>query len=144
VREYTERHYVPLAATYLRRSADGHATSESLLHWRSHLSDHWSKLRFGSVDVVTEEAEHRFQAQVYLDGMDPDAIQVELYADPLGDGEPVRHIMVLGEPLVGENAWRYSAAVPANRPASDFTPRIIPCHPEASVPLEAAQILWYG
>jgi starch phosphorylase len=144
VQEYTEKHYVPLAAAYLRRSADGHATAESLLHWRRQLSDHWSRLRFGTVQVVTEEVEHRFQVQVYLDGMGPDAIQVELYADALGDDDPGRHIMVLGEPLVGENAWRYSAVFPANRPASDFTPRIIPCHPEASVPLEAAQILWYG
>ena len=34
------------------------------------------------------------------------------------------------------------AEVPANRPASDYTPRVIPYHPKASVPLEAPQILW--
>jgi starch phosphorylase len=96
------------------------------------------------MQVETEEEEYRFQVQVYLDEMAPDAIQVELYADAFDAGEPVRHFMVRGEPLVGENAWHYSVAVPANRPASDFTPRVIPCHPEAIVPLEAAQILWYG
>jgi glycogen phosphorylase len=144
VREYTETHYVPMAAAYLRRSADGHATAESLLHWRRQLSDHWSRLRFGAVHVETEKEEHRFQVQVYLEEMDPDAIQVELYADALGAGEPVRYVMGRGEPLVGQNAFLYSAAVPANRPAKDFTPRVIPCHPEAIIPLEAAQILWYG
>ncbi len=144
VREYTEKHYVPLAAAYLRRSSDGHKTAEGLLHWRRQLSDHWSRLRFGAMHVETEEEEHRFQVEVYLEEMDPDAIQVELYADALGADEPVRHVMACGELLVGENALRYSAAVRANRPASDFTPRIIPRHPEAFIPLEAAQILWYG
>ncbi len=143
VREYTEKHYVPLAAAYLRRSSNSHRTAESLLHWRHQLSDRWSRLRFGAVQVATEGEEHRFQVQVYLEEMDPDAIQVELYADALGASEPVRHVMARGKPLVGEDALRYSAAVPANRPASDFTPRAIPCHPDAFIPLEAAQILWY-
>jgi starch phosphorylase len=36
----------------------------------------------------------------------------------------------------------YSAHVSATRPASDYTARIIPHHPNASVPLEAEQIIW--
>jgi starch phosphorylase len=143
VREYTEKHYVPLAAAYLRRSSNEKETAESLLNWQRKLTDHWSRLRFGVVHVVTEEEEHRFQVQVYLDELDPDAVQVELYAEALDTGDPVRHVMVRGEPLVGENAWRYSAAIRASRPAYDFTPRVIPRHPEAFVPLEAPEILWY-
>jgi Phage integrase, N-terminal SAM-like domain len=40
-------------------------------------------------------------------------------------------------------APRYLAAVRADRPADDFTSRVIPRHPEAFVPLESAQILWF-
>jgi starch phosphorylase len=143
VREYTDKHYVPLAAAYRRRSSDEHGTAESLLKWRRQISDHWSRIRFVSVQVETEGEEHHFQAQVYLDGLNPDAVQVELYAESLDGGDPVRHAMARGEPLAGENAWRYSAVVRADRPAADFTPRVIPCHPEAFVPLEATEILWY-
>jgi starch phosphorylase len=143
VREYTDKHYVPLAAAYRRRSSDEHGTAESLLNWRRQISDHWSRIRFGSVQVETEGEEHHFQAQVYLDGLNPDAVQVELYAESLNGGDPVRHAMVRGEPLAGENAWRYSATVRADRPAGDFTARLIPYHKEASVPLESAEILWY-
>jgi starch phosphorylase len=39
-------------------------------------------------------------------------------------------------------AMTYSAQMSAIRPASDYTARIIPHHPNASVPLEARQILW--
>jgi len=41
-----------------------------------------------------------------------------------------------------EGALLYTAEVPATRPASDYTPRIVPHHANASVPLEAEQILW--
>jgi hypothetical protein len=33
--------------------------------------------------------------------------------------------------------------VSADRPPADFTPRVIPFHPEAFVPLESKEILWY-
>jgi len=41
------------------------------------------------------------------------------------------------------NAYTFTASVPADRPATDFTPRLVPFHPAASIPLEANQILWY-
>ena len=144
VREYTQKHYVPLAAAYLRRSAEGPGIAEDLLNWRRQVADHWHRLRFGSVRVETEGADHHFVAQVHLEELKPDDIQVELYAEALDGGEPVRHVMAQQEALVGESGWRYTATVPADRPAGDFTPRIIPHHPEAFVPLEAAQILWYS
>jgi len=36
----------------------------------------------------------------------------------------------------------YSACAELGRNADDFTPRIVPNHSSASVPLEANQILW--
>jgi glycogen phosphorylase len=82
--------------------------------------------------------------QAYLDELDTDSVRVELYADALGGGEPVRQAMTRGEPLVGSmNAWGFTASVPADRPAQDFTPRLAPFHESASVPLEAQDILWY-
>lgn len=144
VREYTEKHYIPLAAAYLQRSSDGNRTAGDVLNWERKISQHWPKLRFGSMRVETDGPQHIFTIQVYLDELDRDAIQVELYAEPVDGGEPVRQVMLRGESLVGsENAYRYSAAVLASRPASDFTPRIIPHHPAAFVPLESSQILWY-
>jgi starch phosphorylase len=51
--------------------------------------------------------------------------------------------MTRGAQLIGAaNGYLYSAQVSALRPATDYTPRLIPYHPDAVVPLEAAQILW--
>ncbi|MGO9437929.1 MAG: alpha-glucan family phosphorylase [Terracidiphilus sp.] len=143
VLEYTEKYYLPLAAAYLRRADDGGKVAKNLLQWKRHIVDHWSRMRFGSVHIVTTSDQHHFDIQVYLDEMDPGAIQVELYADAANGDEPIRQVMVRGESLVGQNVWCYSASVPAARPAEDFTPRIVPYHPDAFVPLEAPDILWY-
>ncbi|HTU45437.1 MAG TPA: alpha-glucan family phosphorylase [Bryobacteraceae bacterium] len=144
VREYTEKHYVPLAAAYLGRTSDGNRTAENLLNWRQQILQHWPKLRFGPLSVTTNADQHRFDVQVYLGELAFDAIQVELYADPLDGRDPVREVMTRGESLIGsENAFHYQSGVPANRPANHFTPRIIPNHAAASVPLELSQILWY-
>jgi starch phosphorylase len=86
---------------------------------------------------------HNFRVQAYLDDIAPDAVEIELYADPLPGGAPARHKLTRGEPLVGAaKGWLYTAQVKTNRPAGDFTARIIPHHPAASIPLQAPQILW--
>ena len=142
VQEYTTKYYVPLATHYRRRSATECKVATSLLNWQQQLADHWSKVRFGTVHAETQEAQHNFDVQVYLDELSPDAVRVELYAEAIDGGEPAVYVMAREEQLVCESAWRYSATVPADRPAGDFTPRITAHHPEAFIPLEAVEILW--
>jgi starch phosphorylase len=88
------------------------------------------------VKVATRDREHFFEVQVFLNGIDPDSVRVEVYADPVDGGEPVRTAMTR------ERADQYSARVPAARPVSDYTPRVIPFKDGAFVPLEANRILW--
>ena len=115
-----------------------------LVRWRKAIEEHWPRLRFGSLDVSSEGGQHLFIAQVYLDDLDAEAVRVELFADTAGGGGPQIVEMKRGDPLVGTaNAHRYAAGVPADRPAGDFTPRIVPYHRLASVPLECTRILWY-
>ncbi len=85
-----------------------------------------------------------FQAQVFLDDLDPDAVSAELYAEGQNGSAAVRHPMKRGERLVGaDNGFMYTARVPATRPAADYTPRLVPQHSGAFVPLEAPFILWH-
>jgi len=143
VSEYTERYYIPAARSYGERAADNGAAGVKLTDWRHSLQSKWTNLRFGEARVETREQQHFFAIQVYLNGINSAAIQVEIYADRLNRGKPVRKKMTRGEKLVGaENGYVYTAEVPANRPATDYTARITPYYPGASVPLEANQILW--
>ena len=141
VREYTERYYLPAAAAYRRRAADGAAVARRLLAWQRHVAEHWQEARLGMVRVETREGEHHFTVAVELGGLDADSIRVELFANPI-DAEPPRQLMARGRRLAGSTAYEYSARVPASRPAGDFTPRVVPHQPEARVPLEAPYVLW--
>ncbi len=143
VREYTEAHYLPAASAYRERAARGGALGEQILEWRKALTVHWEHVRFGAVRVEAVDGEHRFEAQVYLGELDPEAVRVELYADPREDARPFRQPMARGSALVGAaHGYLYSARVPATRPASDYTPRVVPFKPGAAVPLEAPLIAW--
>ena len=43
----------------------------------------------------------------------------------------------------GVNGFVYTARIPATRPAADYSPRVIPQHAGAFVPMEAPFILWH-
>ena len=141
VREYTEQHYLPAAAAYLERAADNGAIGVNIVEWRHDLDQKWNALRFGDMKLETNGNLHSFEIQVYLDELQADAVRVELYADGI-NGMPSEHVtMTRVRQLVG-TGYAYHAELAADRPASDYTARIIPSHPHAAIPLETARILW--
>ena len=93
--------------------------------------------------VQTAEGRHIFEVQVYLNGLDPKKISVELYADEVSGESRVRREMTPIRFSEGPTSGRvYRAELPATRPATDYTPRLIPCHPGVAIPLETSNILW--
>lgn len=143
VREYAEQRYVPAAKAYKARALENGALGRRILDWKHSLEEKWLMLHFGEVTVQTNAEQHIFEVQLYLEDLDPDAIQVELYADGINGGDPVRQEMKRARPLVGAvGGYGYAASVPAARPASNYTARVIPHFDGVAVPLETAQILW--
>jgi len=143
IREYTEDHYLPAASGYRERAAEDSALGVTLLHWQQEIEQHWSTVRFGPVEIKTHDGQHFFQVEVSLGALSQDQLRVELYADSVQGGEPVHEVMTVPESgAESHGVLAYTAQVPATRPATDYTVRIIPHHPNASVPLEAGQILW--
>ena len=144
VLEYTEQHYLPRAQAYLERSKDKGKAGADLLAWRRQVEEHWPRVRFGWFNSATDEGQHSFSIQVWLDELAPDAVAVELYADGQGGNAPLRYPMTRGQALAGaESGYTWTAKIPADRPAGDFTARVVPSHAGAQVPLECSQILWY-
>jgi starch phosphorylase len=143
IREYTEDHYLPAASGYRERAADDSALGVTLLHWQQEIEQHWSTVHFGPVRIETHDGQHFFEAEFSPGVLTLDQLQIELYADSVQEGEPVHEVMTVPESgAESHGVLAYSAQVPATRPASDYTVRVIPHHPNASVPLEAGQILW--
>ncbi len=143
VREYTEHYYLPAALAYRERAIDEGAIGVELVNWRRALEQKWAALRFGEVKVETDGERHLFDVQVYLDHLDPEVVQIELYANGVNGSAPERVEMQRVRQLVGAtNGYAYRSSVSAARPASDYTARLIPHRLGAAVPLEAVHILW--
>jgi starch phosphorylase len=143
VGEYTEKYYIPAAAAYLERAANKGAAGRKIVDWKHDIEQRWDKIHFGEVKVETGKNQYIFGIQVYLNGIDPKTIQVELYANGANGGNPVRQEMKqAAQSAVAQNINIYSVAVPADRPVNDYTARVIPRYNGVSIPLENARILW--
>jgi len=144
VREYTDNYYVAAATAYRERARYHGAAAQSLLAWKTVLSQHWANVRFGALQVTTSDGTHRYQVQVYLGDLTPEQVRVELYAESLDGALPIRNEMTQGNPLPGSaKAFTFSTEVPGSRSPDDYTPRVISWHPTARVPLEDSHILWF-
>ena len=144
VRQYTEEHYLLAASAFVQRSANHGSQGADLQNWKAQLAKHWFTVRFGAATMEQKDGQHLFHAEVFLNDLDPSGVALELYAEGQNGGPPLRYPMNRDERLGDSaNSFTYSALIPASRPAVDFTPRLIPQHSGAIVPLEAPYILWH-
>lgn len=142
VREYTEQYYLSAAENYKKRAADKGAAGTRMVNVRHDLKNKWEKLEFGKVQTESMEKGYLFQVHVSLNGINPDNVLIELYAEGIGGASPERIKMTPGAIVENQQEQVYQARVTTSRPASDYTPRIIPNYENVSVPLEDDSILW--
>jgi starch phosphorylase len=150
VREYTETYYIPAANAVKERRASHAAIAGRIVETSHALEQSWPALRFGEMNVQTGGGEHRFKVQVLLHDLDPRSIKVELYANGSGSSgagtTTTHHEMTNDQPPAGHAGTSvYTATVPATRPVSDYTPRVIEKSEgegRISIPLEGSRIVW--
>ena len=141
--DYTDRYYIDAAKAYLERAADNCAVGVQVVKWQSLLKQKWAELYFGEIRMKTGGQEHLFEVEVFFNGLDADAVRVELYADGSNNSAPVKQEMARGQQIPGAgNGYIYTGRVSADRPGADYTVRALPHFPGAAVPLEANHILW--
>ena len=142
-RDYVEELYIPLASAYKYRAADNGHLGRKLHAWYERLRLHWPRLHFGEVSVERIDENWEFHVPVYLGDLSQEDVRVELYADvEEGLGAVCYTMAVCGEIAGAINGYIYRAEVSAQRPAGYYTPRIVPGHVAAAVPMEARFILW--
>jgi starch phosphorylase len=140
VREYIEQHYLTAAAAYRERAKNKGAAARQVVDWQRELEQKWARVRFGAMKAETKDGHHVFEVQLSLGDLAPDTIQVELFAD--GDHATSLEMKLIRQPADTVGGHVYGANVPATRPASDYTARLIPHRKGMAVPLEVANILW--
>jgi len=141
--EYTEQHYLPAAETFRSRTANKGESERKAVDWRHGLEQKWDALRFGEVKVETRGEQHIFEIEIHLDGLDPNAVRVELYADGVNGADPViQEMKPIIQPETVSAGTEYQAVVPSDRPAEDYTARLMPYCDGVAIPLEDQRILW--
>jgi len=143
VHQYTTEYYLPAAEAYKARQANQGALGIRMANWGQQLEHEWHSIAFGNLQTETRDGQHHFQVEVTFGKVDPQSVQVELFALEAAGGV-WRQPMIMGDKLADrEGGYVFTAQVPALRPAGDFTPRIIPYFSGVAVPLEVPLILWH-
>jgi starch phosphorylase len=141
--EYTQQHYLPAVAAFLKRAADNCAEGVNIVKWQRLLQQNWSMIRFGEVKVETIGEQNLVEVMIYLGEIGPEAVCVELYANgtinTAAQQVEMKPVRQLGGAIHG---YVYRAALPVTSTLGNYTARIIPHRDEVSIPLESAQILW--
>lgn len=143
VKEYTEKHYIHATALYRSRAANNGSVGKKLVDWKHSLNKNWDKIHFGEIKIETKGKLHIFEVEIFLGDIKPSSIKIELYADSINEGSPIREEMKsLTKSQTTKGNYKFGAKVSSTRPAADYTVRVIPYFKGAVVPLEAEQILW--
>lgn len=141
--DYVEQSYLPAARAFRHRAANDSAIARDLYVWDMKLREHWDQLRLERPEATLAGDTWEFSIRAHLGDLDPEAIVVELYADPCTAGGPVTAPLERTAPLTdASRGFLYRAQVSAQRPAQHYTVRVLPRHPQARIPIELPFILW--
>jgi starch phosphorylase len=141
VQQYVEDRYIPAGTSYRRRVQREGRFARELRAWELSLQHHWPDIHFGTVEFEQEDGQLRYRVQVYLGDLDPDVVDVQLYAEE-GEGEFCRSMDRAAAISGTVNGFVYQLDFDSRRSPSDYTARIVPRHEEVLVPQEMPLILW--
>jgi starch phosphorylase len=143
--EYVIELYRPADAEVARRLADGATGGRKIEAWARRLTLGWPGIRFGEVTSQERDGEWALSVEVFFGDVPPADLTVELYAEALAAGRspPVRIPLDAAHPIPGTtHGYVYTASAPADRPAGDYTPRVLPRSTAAALPLELPLVTW--
>jgi starch phosphorylase len=143
LQQYVEQVYLPAAGSFRARSEADGRLAEELVEWSRQLHAHWPAVRFGAVAARADAGGLTISVPVHLGAIPRESVQVQLYADADDGAGPVVQPMMPIEPASGQSdVTVYGATFSTSRPADHFTPRVVPYHPAAKIPMELPLIAW--
>ncbi len=143
VREYTEQYYLPAARAYRERASEHGALGKRLFNDVQMMAEKWHGLRFGDIHSRVDDTSIEYDVQIYLNGIQPEEVKVELFAEGRNGNAPVEKEMAcVAGMTTADGLYLYSTTISKDRPIEDYTARVVPSIPEVKVPLEECDILW--
>lgn len=143
MQHYLEKFYFPAAQNLHLRQTDNNSLAITLQAWRKALQLHWHEIHIGDLQVNLAGEYLQAELTVYLGGIKPEQVKVQMVADPVLEEPALTIELKLIHAVDGAiNAYRYAVQLPNQRPISDFTARVISYHPQAVIPAENLLIRW--
>ncbi len=151
VQEYTERFYLPAAASYRKLTADGMAGAKALATWKARVQTEWPHVRIEAIEAglpaeVQVGGEIHARARVRLGALTPDDVMVELLVGRVNaDGELVDvEVTPLKPTGAHQGLFVYEiSAVPCRKSGlHGYTLRVLPHHPDLTTPFQPGLIVW--
>jgi len=87
------------------------------------------------------EGGYEFKIFIGLNGIHPEQVAVELFAEGMNGAEP-EILKMKTETSQNVESYVFHTIVKTKRKAADYTARIKPCYEGISAPLEDNRILW--
>jgi starch phosphorylase len=142
LQEYVESTYVPAALSHRRRANIRNGIAAELVRWSDRLHRHWPEIRFGETVTEIRDGQLVISVSVNLGRIPPEFVRVELYAESKTDAPLIVPMQLTEDAATPTKATLYRATFETERSAEDFTPRIVPYHQDARVPIENPLIAW--
>lgn len=140
--EYVDKLYQDAAQHYAARTSKHSELAKSLSSWEKRVRTHWEKIHWGNYEANSNDHGFEYRLQVYLGDLSPEDVKVQLYASN-SDGSSECATLEVAQTIPGAiNGYVYSIKIKTKRLHTDFTPRIIPWHPQAYLPQEFNYIVW--
>ena len=152
VAEYTERFYLPSARRWKDFNANQMERAREMADWKESLSDRWSEVAVGKVDVVSRKDLHvgsdmQVRCQVKLGSIDPSDVVVELYQGPVDSDGNIQNGTAVPMEYVGaakeEHCSIFNGLIPCQHTGlCGFAVRVMPSNPFLSNKYETGLIRW--
>ena len=151
VRDYVEQMYEPAAGRADTMAAASWEKARSLASWKRRVSDGWKAVSLASVDGDTATLEvgatRSVTANVCLGDLSPDDVAVQLAHGQVGPSDELANAEVVEMELIGvgdeAGQHRFVGTFTCERTGRHgFTVRVVPKHPDLTVPAEMGCVAW--
>ena len=153
VEDYVDKAYLPSCRNYVSLVKDEFRAAKELADWRMRLMTRWGNLNIGEIrtethDTVFVEEPILVEARVFLDGLTPADVRVEIYHGPVSQNSAFvsrRTTLMTPEKELGDGWHLYRGEVmPPEAGRFGFTVRILPHHPLLLDSHALGPIRWAG
>jgi starch phosphorylase len=150
VGEYVGKYYQPATRQWQQYSQDGFANARRLAEWKARVRAGWSKVTIKRVDTPVRRVPFgnmvRFEVSMFIDGLDPSDITVELlFARPNSNiqSRPPRHYRMEYQGLAPDGGRMFAAELkPEVCGKIEYRIRAYPYHPLLTHPFEMGMMAW--